>query len=343
MSERGMSYKDSGVDIDKEEKTISALTSQFKGKGGTGFGMPLDLPGHYTGLVDFGEYALSMCTDGVGTKLLIAEAVNKWDTVGIDCMAMNVNDVICVGAKPIAFVDYLAVATHEPEVAAEIGKGLAEGARQADLSIIGGETATIPDLVRNIDLAGTCMGYVKKKDIITGSSIQPGDILIGLASTGIHSNGYSLVRKILERNGISYTDTFPDSEATWAEVLLTPTGIYVKELLEAVDKFKLKGLAHITGGGLRNIPRLKREVKYNITDPLPPQPVFAALQKLGGVSDREMYKTFNMGMGFCVVASPEDAPGVIDALSVWNAKRVGEVSEGSGVAHVPLGLVYSKD
>ena len=163
---KGMTYAKAGVDIDSEAEIIDSLTSKIKSKG-KGFGKLLDLPGHFTGLVDFGDYALSMCTDGVGSKVVIANAMKKWDTIGIDCMAMNVNDMICIGAKPIAFVDYFAVQKHDKKMAKEIGKGLAKGAELAGVSIIGGETATLPEIVRGFDLAGTCLGYVDKNEIIT--------------------------------------------------------------------------------------------------------------------------------------------------------------------------------
>ena len=194
-----MTYKNTGVDIKKEEKAIKAILSNIKSTR-KGIGKPLG--GHYAGMIDFGDYALVLCTDGVGSKVKIADVLKKYDTVGIDCIAMNANDAICVGAEPLSFVDYLAIDDPKPEITKEIGKGLAEGAKQANISIIGGETASLPEIINGFDLAGTCLAYVKKKDIITGEKIKPGDIIIGLKSSGIHSNGYTLVRKVI---AVSYT------------------------------------------------------------------------------------------------------------------------------------------
>ncbi|HEC95312.1 MAG TPA: phosphoribosylformylglycinamidine cyclo-ligase, partial [Thermoplasmatales archaeon] len=184
----GMSYAKSGVDIFKEEEAIKSMLSTlfYKRKG---IGKPLG--GHYAGLVEFGEYALVLCTDGVGSKIKIANELKKWDTIGVDCIAMNVNDAICVGAEPIAFVDYLAIDDPDPTITREIGKGLANGAQQANVSIVGGETATLPEIINGFDLAGTCLGYVKKEKIVSGEKITEGDILVGLSSSGMHSNGYT--------------------------------------------------------------------------------------------------------------------------------------------------------
>jgi len=200
-----MTYAKAGVNIDQKSAAISRLVKML-GFRREGLGKMLDLEGHFTGLIDFGEYALSLCTDGVGTKLLVADAMEKWDTVGIDCMAMNANDMICVGAEPLAFVDYIAIDKPSPEKARQIGKGLNRGAEMANVSIIGGEIAVLPELVRGFDLAGTCLGAVKKSEIITGAGIRPGDAIIGVRSTGIHSNGFSLARKVVEGANIGYKD-----------------------------------------------------------------------------------------------------------------------------------------
>jgi phosphoribosylformylglycinamidine cyclo-ligase len=336
---KSMTYAKAGVDIKKESETIETLISQIKG-GGKGFGKPLDLPGHYTGLVDFGDFALSMCTDGVGSKVLIANALKKWDTVGIDCIAMNVNDMICIGAKPIAFVDYFAVEKHDKKVAKEIGKGLAKGAETAGVSIIGGETTTLPEIVKGFDLAGTCLGYVEKSKIITGKDITPGDVIIGLRSSGIHSNGLTLARKIVKSKKLTYNHNFPGTKIKIGEELLKPTRIYVKEILEVLKKFEVKGMAHITGGGLRNLPRLKRGVEFRIKSPLKPQEVFSILQKLGNVKEMEMYQTFNMGMGFCIIAEKGETEGILKLLKgKVEAKIVGEVTRGDG-ASIPRHWLY---
>jgi phosphoribosylformylglycinamidine cyclo-ligase len=334
-----MTYAKAGVDIEKESETISSLVSQIKSPK-KGFGKPLDLPGHFTGLIDFGEYALSLCTDGVGSKVIIANAMKKWDTLGIDCMAMNVNDMICIGAKPIAFVDYFAVQKHDKKMAMEIGKGLAKGAELAGVSIIGGETATLPDIVKGFDLAGTCLGYVNKKEIITGKTIKPGDKIIGLRSSGIHSNGLTLARKIIRNSKLTYNHNFPKTKIKIGYELLKPTRIYVKEVMEILKKHKVKGMAHITGGGLNNLPRLNRNVEFRITSPLKPQEVFTQLQILGNVKLGEMYRTFNMGMGFAIIADSVETEGILKLMKgKIEAKVVGEVVKGEG-ASLPRHWLY---
>lgn len=345
----GLTYAGSGVDIHKEDKAIEALAGMvnFTRKG---FGAPLGRIGHFAGLVDFGaDQALVLCTDGVGSKVEIANAIKKWDTVGIDCVAMNVNDCICVGAEPLAFVDYLAVEDPEAAFTRQIGAGLNEGCRQAECSLIGGETASLPGVIKGFDLAGTCLGHVRKDAIVDGTAIQPGDVLIGLASTGIHSNGYSLARKAFERAGHKYTDQWPWKEdralagKSIGEVLLEPTRIYVKEVLGLLrNGIPVHGLSHVTGSGLRKIRRVKQDVAYHITDPLPVHAVFRRIQQLGGIADHEMYQTFNMGMGFVVIVPRAAAKKAVAQLSRavgYEVKVVGVVAEGKGVHH-PVGGVH---
>jgi len=338
-----MTYEQSGVNINKEEQAIASLLSSITSTR-KGIGKPLG--GHYAGMIEFGEYALVLCTDGVGSKVKIAETLQKYDTVGIDCMAMNVNDALCVGAEPLAFVDYLAIDDPNPEITKEIGKGLQKGAELSNISIIGGETASLPEIVNGFDLAGTCLAYVKQEKIITGKSISPGDVIIGIASSGIHSNGYTLVRKIIEKNELSYEDLFPDGfypGKTIGDVLLTPTQIYVKEIIALLQKISVHGLAHITGGGLRNLSRLHKDVMFIIEDPLQPQPVFTFLQQYGNVDDKEMYQTFNMGMGFAVIVAEKDQEQSLEILqkhSTNQVKVVGHITKGRGVSAPSLQLFY---
>jgi phosphoribosylformylglycinamidine cyclo-ligase len=340
-----LTYAGSGVDIHKEDKAIEALAGMVN-FARTGFGAPMGKIGHFAGLVDFGpEHALVLCTDGVGSKVEIANALRKWDTVGIDCMAMNVNDAICVGAEPLAFVDYLAVQDPDPELTKQIGIGLNEGARQGNCSLIGGETASLPGIIKGFDLAGTCMAFVKKSEIVDGTRIAPGDAIIGLASTGIHSNGYSLARRCFEAAGHGYTDPWPWNDKPYAgkrvgDVLLEPTRIYVQEILALLRSgIPVHGLSHITGSGLRKLRRINQGVRYQITDPLPIPPVFKRIQELGHVDDHEMYKTFNMGMGFAVVVPKAAAKKAVEFLKSrvkYEVKVVGKVAEGKGVVH-PVG------
>ena len=335
-------YKKSGVDVDESSKVVDALLDRLKYKR-RGFASPLELPGHFSGLIDFGDLALSMCTDGVGTKLLVANAVQKWDTVGIDCIAMNVNDMICVGAEPIAFVDYLAVDKLNKEIAEQIAVGLNEGAKMANISIVGGELAVIPDIVKNFDLAGTCLGFVKKGDIITGQDIDVGDLIIGLKSAGLHSNGYTLARKIFESKGFSYDDPLPGTKKTIGDILLEPTIIYSPIVLEILKRFEIKGMANITGSGLRNLIRLKENVEFTITDGFEPQHIFKVIQELGAVSTEEMYQTFNMGMGFSLIVDENAVDEVLQFIkNDVEAKVVGEVKKGKGVRYSEFGIKYER-
>lgn len=337
-----MTYAGAGVDTEKQKAAVRALMGSitFARKG---LGAPIGGRSHFAGLVDFGDRALAICTDGVGSKLQVAAALKKWDTVGIDCVAMNVNDCICVGAEPLAFVDYIATREPDPRVAAEIGEGLNAGARQANVTLAGGETAILPDLVNGWDLAGTCVGFVSKANIIDGSRIRRGDAIIGLASTGLHSNGYTLARKIVTAKGLSYEDGLPGGAhegRTLGQVLIEPTRIYVRSVLDLRDDLEVHGLANITGGGLKNIPRLNPRFRYSITNPMPVPKVFQLLQEWGEVEDREMYQTFNMGMGFVVIVPASEEKEAVRSLKAEHAQVVGRVEKGSGAALESLGLKF---
>jgi len=315
-------YAKAGVDISRAEKAIGALTSIVKFTR-RGFGAPI-LVSHYAGVIDCGDFGIAITTDGVGTKILVGIAMNKFDTLGIDCVAANVNDLLSIGAEPLAMVDYIAMQQVDEAVVAEIAKGLEEGCRIANITLVAGETATLPDMIRGFDLAGTAVGVVKKDRIITGKDVMPGDVIMALPSSGIHCNGLTLARKVIEANGLSYFDKFGDK--TIGEELLTPTRIYM-EILEILKTCEVHGLAHITGGAFRKLKRLRRDVKYVIDEPLKPQEIFRFIQKLGNVEELEMYRTYNMGMGFLVIV-PEDSA---DCVEKFGAKRVGYVEEGEGV------------
>ena len=315
-----LTYAKAGVDIEKENRAIAALAKQLTYKR-KGRGAPLTDVGHYAGLIDFGEYALALTTDGVGSKVLIANEMKRWNTVGIDCIAMNVNDLLAMGIEPLAFVDYIAISEPNEELMRQIGEGLAKGAEISRMSIVGGETATLPDIINGFDLAGTCLGMVKKDSIITGERIEIGDAIIGLPSSGVHSNGYSLVRKIIKESGYSYHDPFPyNKDTTIGDELLIPTRIYM-EILDAARDFDIHGLAHITGSGLLKLHRITK-YGFDITDPLEPQPIFRFLQEEGGVDEVEMYRTFNMGMGFVAVLPESEAR---EASKMLGGEVVGEI------------------
>ena len=334
-------YAEAGVSQDEKAAHIAALVAALRYRR-KGVGRPLTKIGHFTGLVDFGSHALSLCTDSVGTKVLVAKEMRRWDTVGIDCVAMNVNDMICIGAEPLAFVDYVAISAYDQEVARQIGVGLNRGAELANVSIIGGEVAVVPELIREIDLAGTCFGAVRKTKIIDGRAIRPGDVIIGLPSTGIHSNGLTLARRVLADSALTIFDSVPESGRPWGEELLEPTAIYVRPVLRALGRGKVHGMAHITGGGVRNLVRLKPNVEFRISEPLEVPPLFRALQMLGGIAPSEMYQTFNMGMGFAIVAPEDAAKPIIRSLRPEvSARVVGSVERGRGVTVPPLGLSWT--
>lgn len=319
-NKKPMTYAGSGVDVKKLDGIKSGIIKSLSFKR-TGFGAPLGGEGHYAGLIDMGYYALAITTDGVGTKLMIADAMKKWDTVGIDCIAMNVNDLYVMGIEPLAFVDYISVEKPDTALISQVMIGLNEGARQANISIVGGETAALPDIIKGFDLAGTAVGVVQKDRVITGEAIRPGDILVGLPSNGVHSNGYSLARKIVEASGYEYSDPFPlNRKTTIGAELLKPTRIY-SEIVGLCKQFQIHGMAHITGGGLNNLKRIT-EYGFEFSDPLPVQDVFKFLQKEGNVDDIEMYRTFNMGMGYLIVCSKSDAGAIV---KMTDGRIVGKV------------------
>ncbi len=327
-----MTYAKAGVNQKKENlavRTICAIlekTLRFReGKIGT----VMEDMGFFANVVDIGDFALAICTDGVGTKVLVAQELERYDTIGMDLVAMNVNDIICLGAEPIGMVDYLAMERTDPALAREIGIGICEGAKQAGIVVIGGETATLSEVIRGIDnkgfeLAGTAIGIVKKDKIINGEKISVGDIVLGFSSSGIHCNGLTLARHILPKD-------------MW-NMLMVPTRIYVKEVMELINRFDVHGLANITGNGFGNLNRLKTRLGFYL-DRLPePQMVFKKIQEMGPVEDKEMYHTFNMGIGFCVIVGKKDADSIIAEYgSKYNLKVIGRVVEEPGVKIVKNG------
>jgi phosphoribosylformylglycinamidine cyclo-ligase len=286
--------------------------------------------GHYANVVRIDDrIGIALSTDGVGTKLVVAEQLGRWDSVGIDCVAMNVNDVVCVGAEPLAMVDYIAVDRADPEVAAAIGVGLGRGAELAGVEIVGGELAQLGELINGLDLAGACFGVVALDSLVTGAAIEAGDPVIGLPSSGLHSNGYTLARSALE-------DIPMDDERLGrplADILLEPTEIYVKPIVELLrSEIDVRGLAHITSGGLTNLLRLDAEVGYEIDDPLPVPGIFTLIQEQAEVSDDEMHDVFNLGCGFCVVVAAADENAALNRLRVHypGAGRIGRATRETG-------------
>jgi phosphoribosylformylglycinamidine cyclo-ligase len=324
-------YAKAGVDQGAADSAVAGLVRALGAIELERPSLQVPLPGHYASVIKFDERnGIAFSTDGVGTKLVVAEELGKFDTVGIDCVAMNVNDVICVGAEPLAMVDYVAVDKADPQVCEEIGVGLARGAELAGIEITGGELAQLGELVRGVDVSGACIGRVALDEIVDGSTVEPGDAVIGLPSAGIHSNGYTLARSALA--GISLGED-PEGRLgrTLGEELLRPTEIYVKPIVallrSAVD---VRGLAHITSGGTKNLLRLAADVGYEIDDPLPAPPIFDLIQERGEVSDEEMSEVFNMGCGFCVVVAAADEAKALELLQAHypDARRIGRATEG---------------
>jgi phosphoribosylformylglycinamidine cyclo-ligase len=322
-------YAQAGVSQGDADAAVAALVSAL-GRSAPAESRQVLASGHYANVVRLDETTgIALSTDGVGTKLVIAEQLGRWDTVGIDCVAMNVNDIVCVGAEPLAMVDYLAVERAEPDTAEAIGVGLARGAELAGIEIVGGELAQLGELINGLDLAGACFGTVALDSLITGASIEPGDAVIGLPSSGLHSNGYTLARKAL-------ADIPMDDDRLGrplGEILLEPTEIYVKQVVELLrSDVDVRGLAHITSGGLDNLLRLEADVGYEIDSPLQVPPVFTLIQELAQVPDDEMHDVFNMGCGFCVVVASADEQQALEALRTHypEARRIGRATDEAG-------------
>jgi phosphoribosylformylglycinamidine cyclo-ligase len=325
-----------------------ALTSVNRQLGPT-----LGFPENAQVLTSFGAYAsvlqispdvaIAISTDGVGSKTIVAAELDRYDTIGFDCVAMNANDVICVGARPIAMVDYLAVNTLDPRRSDDVLRGLGAAAKEAAMAIPGGELAQLPEVIRPgddraFDLVGTCVGVLKPSELMTGTDVEAGDAIIGLASSGVHSNGLTLARDVLlNRAGYRLLDEVPRLGCTLGEELLRPTEIYVgaaSALREA--GVAVHGLTHITGDGLANICRLEAPVGYVIDDLLPPPEVFALIQDAGAVSDAEMYRVFNMGIGFVAVVAQRDADRTVQTLrnAGYESQQIGTVSDEAGVVRI---------
>ena len=325
-------YAAAGVDITAGYKGVKLMSADVK---------RTHIPGVVSDIGGFGglfapdltgmtEPVLVSGTDGVGTKLRIAQLLDKHDTVGIDCVAMCVNDIVCCGAKPLFFLDYIAIGKNIPEKVADIVAGVAEGCVQAGCALIGGETAEHPGMMgaEDYDLAGFSVGIVDKPKIIDQTAMRPGDVVLALPSSGIHSNGYSLVRQVFNVEHANLTLHCEDLGQTLGEALLTPTRIYVKPVLRCMEEATVKGVSHITGGGFfENIPRCLPEGLAAKIDKaaIKTPPIFAMLQSMGSIPERDMFNTFNMGVGMTVIVSPDDADKAMAALG--DAYVIGEIVE----------------
>ncbi len=352
-------YKKAGLDLGKYEQTIAGIQSHLARTQDRARVIPSPFPprkggkgvGGFASLFDFDPNALSRrykhpvlvtCTDGVGSKLKVAALARKFDTVGVDLVAMSVNDLICTGGEPLVFLDYIAMPADDPAMTEQLVKGIADGCVESGCSLVGGETAILPDFYQpgDFDMAGFCTGVVEKAGIVDGSRVEPGDAVIGLASSGLHSNGYSLVRKIVfDAAGLSVSDQVPELGKTVGEELLAPTRLYVKPVRQVLAHYPVEesgaihGLANVTGGGLPdNVGRILPpgcRVKVRAGSwPVPP--VFGWLQKLGNVADAEMRRVFNGGVGFVVIAAPSFAHNIVEQFEKLGVPAwvIGEVGAG---------------
>ena len=340
-----MDYKKAGVDIEAGYRSVELIREHVKktlrpevmgGLGGFSGAFSM------AAIKNMENPVLLSGTDGVGTKIKLAFLMDKHDTVGIDCVATCVNDVACAGGEPLFFLDYIACGKNHPEKIAAIVKGVAEGCRQAGAALIGGETAEHPGLMpeEEYDLAGFAVGVADEKDLITGEKIAPGDLLVGIGSSGVHSNGFSLVRKVFDMTEESLNTYYDELGATLGETLLTPTKIYVKALRALKDAgVEIKGCSHITGGGFyENIPRMLPEGRRAVIrkDSYPVPPVFRLLQKKGGVEERVMYNTYNMGLGMVLAVGSDQADRAVETLKAAGEQAwiVGAVEPGEREAVV---------
>lgn len=341
-------YRDAGLDLDVYEESLARIAPLVRrthtprvldGFGGFAALFSLDYNSRLFSK-NYKRPVLVACTDGVGSKLRVAQMMGKHDTVGIDLVAMSVNDCLCTGGEPIMFLDYLAMPKDDPDLTRQIVKGISDGCLQAECALVGGETAILPDSYQpgDYDLAGFCVGVVEKARIVSGKGVQPGDVVIGLASSGLHSNGYSLARKVIfEHAGLRVDQYISDLGSTVGEALLEPTRIYVRAVLEVLEHYAVKrvvrGLAHITGGGLvDNIPRILPEgcrvvLRRSAWDP---PPVFPWLQKLGGIPQEEMDRVFNGGIGFVMIVRSFFVDSILRQLAQAQAAAqvIGEVVAG---------------
>ena len=335
------SYEASGVNLEAGYEVVSRIKKHVSSTNIPGV---MGNIGAFGGMFDLGSLGykhpiLVSGTDGVGTKLKIAFSMEKHDTIGIDAVAMCVNDVLAQGAKPLVFLDYVAVGKNHPEVVEAIVSGVAEGCRQAGCALVGGETAEMPGMYSagEYDIAGFTVGAVEKSKLIDGSKVSVGDLLIGIASSGVHSNGFSLVRKVVSDRDLEFDMKYEGTgDQTLGEMLLTPTKIYVKQVHKVLDEVDVHGIAHITGGGFdENIPRILKpgqgiEVEEGSWEILP---VFRLLEKFGKIPHREMFNIFNMGIGIVLAVNPEDAPRTLEILTECGEKAsvIGRIVEGEGV------------
>jgi phosphoribosylformylglycinamidine cyclo-ligase len=344
-------YAAAGVDTSKADRGVDALVEVLRGIDPGRSPLAVPLPGHYASVLRVAPgLGIALATDSVGSKVIVAEQAGRFDTIGIDCVAMNVNDLICVGAEPLALLDYVAVEHADHEMLFQLALGLRVGAEEAGVEIPGGEVCQLPEVIRGhpspygFDLVGSAFGTVALDQILDGSAVAAGDALLGLPASGVHSNGMTLARRALLTDGGLALGAMPAELGgdSVADALLEPTVIYVKAILELLrSEIPVHGLAHITGGGVLNLLRIGAGVGYEIESPLPVLPVFALIADLGGVAPAEMWEVFNMGCGFCAIVPEEYAEAAIELIGAHHpgTARIGRVTGEAGRVSLPgLGI-----
>ncbi|MGI0070880.1 MAG: phosphoribosylformylglycinamidine cyclo-ligase [Thermoplasmata archaeon] len=340
----GPTYAASGVDRSRVSAAVRELVRSVRYRPAPSHGRPIDAPGHYAGMIRIGRETIAVTTDTVGTKVLLAEELGRWEEVGEDIVGVNVNDLAAVGARTAGLVDTVVCGAPDPTIFRAIGRGIDRGLRAARCSLLGGETAVVSSIVRGIDLGGTALGFFPRgRAPVTGARIRPRDVVLGIPSSGFHANGFTLLRKVLADASVDLAQPRPGARAPLGTELLTPTRIYTEAADALSSRTETHGLSHLTGGGVRNLVRLRRGVEFVLDRWPEPPPIFSWLQRLGGISDDEMYQTFNMGIGFALVVAPEHLAETRRRLAragAPDAVAIGRVDRGSGVRLPALGLRY---
>ena len=344
-------YATAGVDTAQADLGVDALVQKLRGIDPGRSPLAIPLAGHYASVIRISsELGIALATDSVGSKVIVAEQMGRFQTIGIDCVAMNVNDLICVGAEPLALLDYIAVERADPQLLEALGEGLKAGAELAGVEIPGGEVCQLPEVIRGhpsplgFDLVGSAFGTVALDRIIDGAACRPGDALVGLPASGVHSNGLTLARRALLEEGELTLDARPEKlgGVSVGEALLEPTVIYVRAIIELLHSdVPVHGLAHITGGGVLNLLRIGSGVGYEISSPLPVPPVFSLIAGAGDVSMAEMWEVFNMGCGFCAIVPADRAADAVELIAERHpgTKVIGRLTDEPGTVRLPaLGL-----
>ncbi|MGA9839219.1 MAG: phosphoribosylformylglycinamidine cyclo-ligase [Thermoplasmata archaeon] len=342
----GSTYAQSGVDRSAVTAALAELLSAVRFRPPPGHGRPVEGPGHYAGMIRIGRETIAVTTDTVGTKVLLAREMGRWEEVGEDMVGVNVNDLASVGARPAGLVDTILCARPDPATFRAIGRGLDRGLRAAGCSLLGGETAMVPSIVEGIDLGATALGFFPRgRAPVTGRGIRPKDVLLGVPSSGLHANGFTLVRKLVQEASVNLSAPRRGSRSPLGVELLSPTRIYSGVADTIADRPEVHGLAHLSGGGVRNLLRLHPRVAFVLDRWPAPPPLFEWVQRLGGISDEEMYQTFNMGIGFVLVVAPHrlaDTRRRLARAGAADTRVIGRVEPGTGVTVPQLGLRYAE-